>query len=76
MLLEAGWQDSEVRNGLSGFAEVDFSVAVPRPAPYLYAREAFLYLVSFIALYVTAISFGILVFGLIDYSFPDAPGLP
>lgn len=72
VLLEAGWQDSEVRNGLSGFAEVDFSVAVPRPAPYLYAREAFLYLVSFIALYVTAISFGILVFGLIDYSFPDA----
>ena len=72
VLLEAGWQDSEVRNGLSSFAEVDFSVAVPRPTPYLYAREAFLYLVSFIALYVSAISFGILVFGLIDYSFPDA----
>ena len=72
VLLEAGWQDSEVRNGLAGFADVDFSVAVPRPAPYLYAREAFLYLVAFIALYVTAISFGILVFGLIDYSFPDA----
>ena len=72
VLLEAGWQDSEVRNGLYAFADVDFSVAVPRPAPYLYAREAFLYLVSFIALYVTAISFGILVFGLIDYSFPDA----
>lgn len=72
VLLGAGWQDSEVTNGLSGFADVDFSVAVPRPTPYLYAREAFLYLVSFIALYVTAISFGILVFGLIDYSFPDA----
>ena len=72
VLLEAGWQESEVNNGLSAFADVGFSVAVPRPAPYLYAREAFLYLVSFIALYVTAISFGILVFGLIDYSFPDA----
>ena len=72
VLLEAGWQESEVRNGLAGFADVDFSVAVPRPAPYLYAREAFLYLVSFIALYVSAISFGIIVFGLIDYSFPDA----
>lgn len=72
VLLEAGWQDSEIINGLSAFADVDFSVAVPRPAPYLYAREAFLYLVSFIALYVTAISFGIMVFGLIDYSFPDA----
>lgn len=72
VLLEAGWQDGEVRNGLAGFAELDFPVAVPRPAPYLYAREAFLYLVSFIALYVAAISFGLLVFGLIDYSFPDA----
>ena len=72
VLLDAGWRDSEIRNGLSGFADVDFSVAVPRPAPYLHAREAFLYLVSFIALYVAAISFGILVFGLIDYSFPDA----
>ena len=72
VLLEAGWQDSEVRSGLSGFAEAGLSIAVPRPAPYLYAREAFLYLVSFIALYVTAISFGILVFGLIDYSFRDA----
>lgn len=72
VLLTAGWQDSEIRSGLSAFADVGFSVAVPRPAPYLYAREAFLYLVSFIALYVTAISFGILVFGLIDYSFPDA----
>ena len=72
VLLEAGWQDGEVRNGLASFAEVAFSVAVPKPAPYLYAREAFLHLVSFIALYVAAISFGLLVFGLIDYSFPDA----
>ena len=72
VLLEAGWQEGEVRNGLSSFADADFSVAVPRPTPYLYAREAFLYLVSFIALYVAAISFGILVFGLIDHSFPDA----
>ncbi len=72
ILVEAGWEDGEVRNGLAGFADVDFPVAVPRPAPYLYAREAFLYLVSFIALYVSAISFGLLVFGLIDHAFSDA----
>ena len=71
-LLEAGWTDSEVTDSLHSFAPVDFSIAVPRPRPYLYAREAFLYLVSFIALYVSAISFAILVFGLVDYSFPDA----
>ncbi len=72
VLLEAGWQEPEIRKGLSGFSDVDFSIPVPRPTPYLYAREAFLYLVSFIALYVAAISFGLLAFGLIDYSFPDA----
>ena len=72
VLLEAGWQEGEIRNGLSSFAAVDFPIAIPRPAPYLYAREAFLYLVSFIALYVSAISFGLLAFGLIDHAFPDA----
>ena len=71
VLMEAGWEDGEVRNGLSAFADVDFPVAVPRPTPYLHARDAFLYLVSFIALYVSAVSFGLLVFGLIDHTFPD-----
>ncbi len=71
VLTQAGWQDSEVRNGLAAFADLTFPVAVPRPTPYVHAREAFLYLVSFIALYVSAISFGILVFGLIDQTFPD-----
>lgn len=71
ILLRAGWPESEIRNGLAAFASLDFPLAVPRPAPNLYAREAFLYLVSFIALYVSAISFGLLVFGLIDHSFPD-----
>ena len=71
VLTQAGWQDSEVRNGLAAFADLTFPVAVPRPMPYVHARESFLYLVSFIGLYVSAISFGILVFGLIDQTFPD-----
>ena len=71
VLTQSGWEDGEVRNGLSAFADVDFPIAVPRPTPYLHAREAFLYLVSFIALYVSAISFGFLVFGLIDHTFHD-----
>ena len=71
VLLNAGWHESEVRTGLSSFAASDFPVAVPRPTPYLYAREAFLYLVSFIALYVAAISFALLAFGLIDHAFRD-----
>ena len=52
VLTQSGWEDGEVRNGLAAFADMDFPIAVPRPTPYLHAREAFLYLVSFIALYV------------------------
>ena len=72
VLAQAGWQDDEVRKGLSAFADVDYPLAVPRPTPYVHAREAFLYLISFIALYVSASSFGYLVFGFIDHAFPDA----
>ena len=72
VLTQAGWEEGEVRKCLSSFADADFPVAVPRPTPYLHAREAFLYLVSFIALYVSAISFGFLIFGLIDHNFPDS----
>jgi hypothetical protein len=70
-LLRAGWQDEEIQKALAGFAEVDFPVAVPKPKPYLQAKEAFMYLLSFIALYITAFSFGILVFAFIDKVFPD-----
>ena len=71
VLLEAGWQERDVRSALAAFADVDFPVAVPRPRPYLHAREAFLYLVSFISLYVFAFSLGAVLFGLIDHTFPD-----
>src|SRR3989344_8481317 len=59
------------QNVWASFAEVDFPGPVPKPKPYLQAREAFLYLISFISLYTTAISFGILVFAFISKFFPD-----
>jgi len=71
VLVEAGWQEEEVKKALSAFAEVQFPVPVPRPRPYLQAREAFLYLISFITLYITAFSFGFLLFAFIDKAFPD-----
>ncbi len=70
VLVEAGWEEREVSSGLATFAEVAFPVAVPRPRPYLYAREAFFYLTSFITLYVFAFSMGAVLFGMIDYLFP------
>ena len=71
-LLEAGWQARDLTSAFAAFAQVDFPVAVPRPRPDLRAREAFLYLLSFIALYVSAFSVGAILFGLIDYTFPDS----
>ena len=71
VLQKAGWQAEEVQKALSAFADIQFPVAVPKPKPYLQAREAFLYLISFITLYITAFSFGSLVFTFIDKAFPD-----
>jgi hypothetical protein len=71
VLLEAGWPRDQVRRALDGFADVAFPIPVPRPAPYLSAREAFVYLVLFGTLYGSAISFGSLLFALIHRAFPD-----
>jgi heme A synthase len=70
-LLEAGWRPEEVDSALAGFAEVDFPVPVPRRRPYLSAREAFLYLVLFATLYITAFNLGLVLFGIVDRWLPD-----
>lgn len=72
VLLSAGWQEREITKALNSFADIEFVTPVPRPKPYLAAREAFLYLLSFITLYISAFSFGALLFQFIDRWFPDA----
>lgn len=74
VLGESGWPPEQIRGALAGFSEVSFSVPVPRPRPYLSAREAFVYLVMFTTLYISAFSLGNLVFQLINRAFPD-PGI-
>jgi len=64
-----------VGSALAGFADLDFPVPVPRPKPSLSARDAFLYLLLFTALYISAFSLGGLIFQLIDGAYPD-PLLP
>jgi hypothetical protein len=71
VLTRAGWDRGQVRDALSGFAEVAFPVPVPRPRPYLDARDAFLYLLLFGTLYVSAVNLGTLCFQFIDRAFPD-----
>jgi len=70
-LIEAGWQPDEVAAALDAYAETDFPVPVPRRRPYLSAREAFLYLVLFVTLYVTAYNTGVLLFQFVERWLPD-----
>src|SRR5213594_3677131 len=70
-MLAAGWTPEQARSALGAYASVDFPVPVPRPRPYLSAREAFLYLVLFSTLYLSAYNLGSMFFEFIDRAFPD-----
>lgn len=70
-LLDAGWPGDEVDDALSRFADVPFPIPVPRRRASGSAKEAFLFLITFIALYTCAFAFGTLVFALIEAAFPD-----
>jgi len=71
VLAEAGWPAEQVTLALSAYADVAFPVPVPRPRAFLSAREAFLYLVLFTALYISAFNLGVILFEVIDRVFPD-----
>jgi hypothetical protein len=70
-ILRAGWSPEQARAALGAYADSAFPVPVPRPRPYLSAREAFLYLVLFSALYLSAYHLASLVFDLINRFLPD-----
>lgn len=70
-LKKGGWQPDEIDSALAAYADVSFPVAVPKRKPYLSAKEAFLYLVLFMTLYISAFSLGTIVFQFIDRAFPD-----
>jgi hypothetical protein len=70
-LATAGWRPEQVRRALGAYADVAFPVPVPRPRPYLSARDAFLYLVLFTALYISAFNLGAVLFKFIERAYPD-----
>ena len=71
VLLRAGWPPEQVRRALAGFAEIEFAIPVPRPIPTVSAREAFMYVLMFATLFVSAYNLGDLLFAIIDRRFPD-----
>jgi len=70
-LVAAGWTQKEVSAALDDYAVTDLGMAVPKPRPYVSAREAFLYLVLFMLLGVVAWNLGSLLFALIDIAIRD-----
>ncbi len=71
VLLEAGWRKDEIQNALDQFLDIPFTIPVPRRKPYLSAREAFMYLLLFLTLYISAVSVGTLLFQYANLWLPD-----
>lgn len=71
-LSSAGWPEDEVKTALESYADIDFPIAVPKRKPYLSAREAFMYLVMFLTLYISSISLGTDLFQFVNRWLPDA----
>lgn len=69
LLLASGWKEKDVARAM---AEHSLDLAVPSPPDVGGAREAFLHLVMFAALYTAVISAISLVFSLLDGFLPDA----
>ena len=71
VLVRSGWGRRQAEAALGEFADVEFPIPVPRPRPSLDARDAFLYLLLFGTLYISAVHLGSLLFDLINRAFPD-----
>jgi hypothetical protein len=69
-LISAGWSQEQIRDGLRSFADISFTVPVPKPRAHLSARDAFFYLLMFGTLYVSAYQLGSLLFAFIDLAYP------
>ncbi len=70
-LRTAGWDRDQVGGALAQFADVEFVIPVPRPIPHVSTREAFMYILMFSTLYLSAYDLGSLSFDLINYAIPD-----
>lgn len=70
-LQRAGWPPDQIARAMTSFAEIDFPIPVPRPVPNVSARDAFMYVVMFATLTLSAYSLGDLLFEFINRAYPD-----
>jgi len=71
VLVRAGWPQEQVGRALAAFADVEFAIPVPRPIPTVSAREAFMYVLMFATIFLSAYNLGDLLFSIINRAFPD-----
>ncbi len=70
LLQAAGWKDKDIARGI---AAEGLDVSVPEPAGSGNARDSFIYLMSFVTLYVVVTAIIVLYYMFLDFLFPD-PG--
>ena len=70
-LTQAGWSEHEIDDALASWSEGALRLPVPRPRPYVSAREAMLYGLMFVTLLAVTWHLVQLSFGLIEIWLPD-----
>ena len=70
-LRDARWPDDEIESELAAWHDAGLGLPVPRRRVGVSPREAFLYLLLFVALYLVAYHTGAILFAWIDRRWPD-----
>ena len=70
-LREARWPDDEVESALAAWHDAGLGLPVPRRRVGVSPREAFLYLLLFVSLYLVAYHVGAILFAWIERAWPD-----
>lgn len=75
-LKHEGWPDEEVKAALASFGDTIIGgIPVPRRKTYTSAKEGFVYMLTFLTLYISAFHFGNLMFDFINKAYPDKLGM-
>ena len=70
-LRDARWPEDEIEAELTAWHDAGLGLPVPKRRVGFSPREAFLYLLLFVALYLVAFHFGAILFALVERTWPD-----